>query len=235
MQFISIYVIVYLSRDRQENDRKEVTTLSVKADFGHTFQDRRTKRLGKLLEYDEKFRTYLLESPDGKTFNITSSQFKLNWEEVADTVKEELVKPEVEKAKVSKKRYSGKSEEEKEQLNKVLETFFLVALDYSKQFEEIEILYIVPQIKKRRFLIKIRHHTIFVVDMLLRRSVIRVWMKEHQSDIMSWTAKPLCLKQYPDYYTTLPMAIEFTLNDLQTVLDDLKPLLLNELTEREVK
>ena len=50
--------------------------------IGAIYEDQRTKKQGKLIERDEKYKTLLMESEDGKSFNITFGGFKSNWRKV---------------------------------------------------------------------------------------------------------------------------------------------------------
>lgn len=54
--------------------------------IGQIYEDRRTKKRGKLLERDEKYKTLLMESDDGKSFNITYGGFKSNWRKIDEEV-----------------------------------------------------------------------------------------------------------------------------------------------------
>jgi len=82
--------------------------------IGATYEDRRTKKKGKLIERDEKYKTLLMESSDGKSFNITFGSFKSNWRKVdepeqtveeamTEEVPEEQIKGTSEKAKSAEK------------------------------------------------------------------------------------------------------------------------------------
>lgn len=204
--------------------------MSVEANFGQRYADKRTHRSGILLEYDEKYKTYLLESQDGKAFNITSSQFKQNWEQTDEVVDVEPV--EAEPAKVGKTRYKGPPEEAKAELNKILETFFLVGKEYVDEFQN-EIITIKPEPYKRRFLMKVRHHTVFVVDCMLRQKNCRVWIRDYVSALMSWTVKPISIKRYSG--TNMNTTVEFPLENLKNVLDDLKAIVIQDMTEMEEK
>ena len=196
--------------------------------FGQLYEDKRTHRAGTIVEYDEKYKTYLLEAPDGKSFNITSSQFKSNWIPIEQP--QEILKPEVEEADVGKSPYKGPTKEKKDEVNKMLTSFLLIGSEYANSFDN-EIITAKPEIHKRRFLMKIRHHTVFIVDCMLRNKTCRVWMKEYASDLMSWTVKPLSMKRYPGYtHNTL---VEFPIDNLNEVLDDLRAIIIQELTETE--
>lgn len=198
--------------------------------FGQLYEDKRTHRAGTIVEYDDKYKTYLLESPDGKSFNITSSQFRLNWIPIEQP--KEIVKPEVPIAKQGKKGYSGPTKKQKDEVNDMLATFMLIGSKYADSYEN-EIVTVKPELYKRRFLMKVRHHTIFIVDCLLRTKTCRVWMKEYASDLMSWTVKPLSMKRYPTY--THNTTVEFPIDNLNEVLDDLRAIVIQEMTEMEEK
>ena len=77
--------------------------------IGATYEDRRTKKKGKLIERDEKYKTLLLESSDGKSFNITFGSFKSNWrkvdepEQTVEEAMEEIPEANIEPEKVEKK------------------------------------------------------------------------------------------------------------------------------------
>ena len=44
--------------------------------IGQIYEDRRTKKKGKLIERDEKYKTLLLETSEGKSFNVSYGGFK---------------------------------------------------------------------------------------------------------------------------------------------------------------
>lgn len=227
---VALQVRHVVKADITKNDKKGGKTVSVEVIFGQRYADRRTHRTGTLISYDDKYRTYLLESLDGKSFNITSSQFNKNWELTEEVVEVEPI--EVEQAEVSKARYTGPSEEKKEELNKTLETFYLVARNYVDEFQN-EIITIKPEPHKRRFLMKVRHRTVFIVDCLLRQKNCRVWLREYASDLMSWTVKPISIKRYAG--TNHNTTVEFPLENLNEVLDDLKAIVIQDMTEMEEK
>lgn len=74
--------------------------------IGQIYEDRRTKKCGKLIERDNKFKTLLMESEDGKSFNITFGGFKSNWRKVDEpeqTVEEAMQEVELTEEKPKKK------------------------------------------------------------------------------------------------------------------------------------
>lgn len=74
--------------------------------IGAIYEDRRTKKKGKLIERDEKYKTLLMEASDGKSFNITFGGFKSNWRKVDEpeqTVEEAMQEVELTEEKPKKK------------------------------------------------------------------------------------------------------------------------------------
>lgn len=61
------------------------------------YEDRRTKKVGTLLERDEKYKTLLFKSDDGKTFNVSYGGFKSNWRKTENlpTVEESMEEIEI--------------------------------------------------------------------------------------------------------------------------------------------
>ena len=206
----------------------------MEVEFGQTYEDMRTHRAGVLLEYDEKYKTYLLETLEGTSFNITSSQFNKNWRKIGVAyIRAPVVNTDIEVYEHNTKSgYKGKSEEDEQEVNKILETFMLSASTYADSFEN-PIISAKPEISKRRFKMKVRHHTVFIMDCLLRTKTCRVWIKEYASDLMSWTVKPLHMRNYVGYRHNI--TLEFPLEVMENVLDDLRGIVITEMTESEVK
>jgi len=112
--------------------------------IGQMYEDRRTKKRGKLVERDEKFKTLLLESDDGKSFNITFGGFKSNWRKVdepeqtveeamTETVPEEEIianEPVKSLKKLRPEKLNVKGAEGEELFNKMYEQF----QEYIKSF-----------------------------------------------------------------------------------------------------
>lgn len=203
---------------------------TIDATFGQTYEDRRTHRSGKLLEYNEKYKTYLLESSDGKTFNITSAQFKNNWRLVEKEEVQEIVEPEVEEVEVKKATYSGPTEETKKELNEFLTSTLLLSSKYADSFNN-EIITSKIELAKRRFKIKVRNVVVYDVDILLHKHICRVWLNEYDNKRVSWTNKPIVVKKYP--YPRRCYTSEFEANKLPEVLEDLRGLVIDKMAEIE--
>lgn len=199
--------------------------------FGKLYEDRRTHRSGKLLDYAEKYKTYLLETSDGKSFNVTSAQFKNNWRMIEQEEVQEQIKPEVEIAEVkSGTTYKGKSEEEKKELNDLFSSSTIYINEYVQGFKNPHIQMNIRQpISKNTLRVRIDHWIVFDVQVMVKSKKCRIWLGEYAFNSTSWTVKPLAMKQYPG--TNKNYTVEFSLEDLPTVLDDLKPAVLDKLAE----
>lgn len=204
--------------------------MSTEVNFGQTYEDRRTHRSGKLLEFNEKFKTYLLESSDGKTFNITSAQFKNNWRIIEQEEVQEIVEPEVEEVEVKESNYKGPSEEKQRELNDLLVNTLLLGSKYADSFGN-EIITAKIEPNKRHFKIKVRSTIVFEVTILLHKNICRVWLNEYDNKRVSWTNKPICNKKYP--YPRRCYTSDFDVHKLPEVLDDLKGIVLDKLVEIE--
>ena len=95
--------------------------------IGSMYEDRRTKKKGKLLERDNKFKTLLMESEDGKSFNITFGGFKSNWrkidepEQTVEEAMEEKIPEEQITVKKPKEKKPVKKSEKKSVKKKVVD------------------------------------------------------------------------------------------------------------------
>lgn len=52
--------------------------------IGQMYENRKTGKFGTLVEINEKYKTLLMESPDGGTFNISFASLKSNWRKAKD-------------------------------------------------------------------------------------------------------------------------------------------------------
>ena len=198
--------------------------------FGQTYEDRRTHRSGKLLEFNEKFKTYLLESSDGKTFNITSAQFKNNWRMIEQEEVQEIVEPEVEEVETREPTYTGPTEEQKKELDDFLANALLLGSNYADSFDN-EVVTAKVEPNKRIFRIKVKSTVVFDMTILLHKHLCRVWLDEYDNKRISWTNKPISVKKYPDIRRCY--ASEFEANKLPEVLEDLKPIVIDKMVEIE--
>lgn len=204
--------------------------------FGMTYEDKRTHRSGVLISYSDKYKTYLMESSDGKSFNVTSSQFKVNWRLVETAEVKEEVKPEVETVKVEPAKvksgttYKGPTEEQKKELDNVFAEAVLLGQKFISSFENDALaLKIVPT--KNMFRLRIGYNIVTDIYILVKFHKIRVWFNETDcnSFLSSCSIKPISTKQYP--YTGRCYAVEFDVADLSTVLEDLRVIVLDNLVK----
>ena len=145
---------------------------------GHIYEDRRTKKKGKLIERDEKYKTLLLETSDGKSFNVSYGGFKSNWRSVdehVETVEEAMEEIEIpEQPKKEKVEKPVKKRKERE-LNPGFESAILKMMDYAKTFNNPDIIIDVDA-KKHKILFKINStkHKLFNVNYQVRKDRFQI-------------------------------------------------------------
>ena len=194
------------------------TVKTVPVNFGKTYEDKRTHRQGKLLEYNEKFKTYLLESSNGQTFNVSSSQFNINWIEIAE--------PRV----VNREQANESIKEKSKELNQKFVDLVLIASKFVDKFNNHDVT--VKAIHdKYRLKFFIRTHVVFDMDIRLRNGFCRVWLNAVDNDAMTWTATPLSVKYYEN--SCRNYITEFELDQFDTVLNDLSILIVDRLNKEE--
>lgn len=144
--------------------------------IGQIYEDRRTKKRGKLIERDDKYKTLLLESEDGKSFNISFGGFKSNWrsvDEPIETLEEAMQEveipeePEVKPVKQKKER----------NISEGLESAVLKLLEYVKSFSNSSLKTgTIP--KKRMVFVKTLRRRLFIVTYLTRTKKYKIYVPE---------------------------------------------------------
>jgi hypothetical protein len=205
--------------------------------FGMTYEDKRTHRSGVLISYSDKYKTYLMESSDGKSFNVTSSQFKVNWRLVETAEVKEEVKPEVKTVKVEPAKvksgttYKGPTEEQKKELNDLYTEAVKLGQKFIESFDNDALaLKLVPA--KNTFKIRIDKHIVLDVQIMVKKSRFRLWM--YEEDFMDFInddckAYALNIKQYP--YEGRCFTAEFDIKRLEDVLEYLRNVVIVNLAE----
>lgn len=152
--------------------------------IGQIYEDRRTHKKGKLLERDEKYKTLLMESDDGKSFNITYGGFKSNWRKVDEevpTIEEAMQEVEVPVIASEKPVIEAvpkvKKQRKEHEVSKGFETATLKLLEYVKSFNNKDITSKVTP-EKRRIAVKCRSKRAFVVAHLVRFGKYQVCVAE---------------------------------------------------------
>lgn len=195
-------------------------TLNV--EFGKVYEDHRTHRSGKVLEYDEKYKTFLLESSDGNTFNVTSSQFKINWI-LSDTPDVDTTTDKIEK-EAPKKADKGLKED--------FVQLILVASNFADSFKS-EYVTIKPDARKSKFKLFVGKRVVFDCDLRLSTNSCRVWLDDYSNNAVSWTNKPTATKFYPNI--TRNYITEFSLENYSDVLNDLSVIVIERLQNYKTK
>ena len=201
--------------------------------FTKTYEDKRTHRSGKLLEYNEKYKTYLLESSDGKTFNVTSSQFKINWRMIEESEVQAEIKPEQPEKVVSKPKKAvvqkRKSVDSKE-LNQTYTDTTLALSKYAGSFQN-DLIAVALMPHKRICKFKVDYNILFELQVLLRSDRFRLWVKDNIFDrlIADCSIEPVATKQFncPGRNYTA----DYNLSDLEAVLDDVRTIVLDAIVK----
>jgi len=158
--------------------------------IGQMYEDRRTKKRGKLIERDNKFKTLLMESKDGKSFNITFGGFKSNWRKIDESIQtveeamqeevpEEQISLQTKEAPVKKNKTKTKTRKPQapRQINIVLEETMLHILDYAKSFNSTKISTGIEP-KKRNIRLKVDNTRMFILTYMARRDKFMVCLHE---------------------------------------------------------
>lgn len=143
--------------------------------IGQMYEDRRTKKKGKLLERDEKYKTLLMETPDGKSFNVSFGSFKSNWRSCEEEVIIEepvIEEPEEVPEEKPKKKYK------EQQVKPGYEDATLRLLDYAKSFNDSSVI-LKAAPAKRRLTIKADNRRMFILTYLTRSDSFSVCVTEN--------------------------------------------------------
>ena len=149
--------------------------------IGQMYEDRRTKKQGKIVQRDEKFKTLLMESPDGKSFNVSFGGFKSNWRKVDEpevTLEEAMEEvPIPENPQPVKKSEKKKKQQMPRNVSKGLEETTFKMLDYVKSFNNADLSSkLTPN--KRRITLKLNGRRIFLVSLLVRNNQFMICVDE---------------------------------------------------------
>ena len=209
--------------------------------IGATYEDRRTKKQGKLIERDEKFKTLLMESEDGKSFNITFGGFKSNWRKVdePEPTIEEAMQEEVPEEQISlqkkeepikkKKQVKRTIELAENDVNPVFEDAVILLSEYGKSFNSANLL-VRPQISRELIAVNIKGRKFIEVFRKPRTSHYTIACKEPMAKFAGDIDYANSLKFYP---TRKPLNYAFKVDvaDFGTFLNDLRPIIIDMLSE----
>ena len=155
--------------------------------IGQIYEDRRTKKQGKLIERDDKYKTLLLESTDGKSFNVSYGGFKSNWRSVSEPVEtleeamQEVEIPEKPEVIKSEPKSEPVKKEKKKQVERSIsegyESASLLILDYAKSFHNPNITSDVEP-NKRSVSVKVGNVRMFLIVYKVRTKLYQVYSDE---------------------------------------------------------
>ena len=157
--------------------------------IGQMYEDRRTKKKGKLIERDEKYKTLLLESEDGKSFNVSYGGFKGNWrsvDEPVETIEEAMQEVDTSKEDIPEQTTEEKKEEKpakivkkraERNISEGYESAYHRVSEYAKSFNNPALIVdVLPN--KRKVLLKFNNRKIFIINYLTRSDEYRVCVSE---------------------------------------------------------
>lgn len=213
-------------------------------EIGAIYEDRRTKKQGKLLERDNKFKTLLMEASDGKSFNITFGGFKSNWRKVDEpeqTVEEAMqeevpeeqitiktpVKKQV-KTKVVKKKSAKKVKDD--DVNPAFAEAIRVLVEYVGTFNSDK-LNVSPKFDRDFIAVKIGIYKFIEVFRRPRTDHYTIACKEDVAQMVN----DLKYIHGVNYYKTrkpLNYAFNVNIDDFDTFLEDFRPFVVEVLSTK---
>ena len=213
--------------------------------IGSMYEDRRTKKKGKLLERDNKFKTLLMESEDGKSFNITFGGFKSNWrkidepEQTVEEAMEEKIPEEQITVKKPKEKKPVKKSEKKSvkkkvvdaEINEGLENATTSLAEFVQSFENPRLrLRTVLEKKSNALILDDRKQFELVYSRMKNR--FSVCMTEKIAQLLS--KKPYASKiVFHEKWITTKYAFFMSADYLPDFLDDMKEIIATFMCEEE--
>ena len=193
--------------------------------IGQIYEDRRTKKQGKLVERDEKYKTLLLETSDGKSFNVSFGGFKSNWRSVDEHIEtieeamEEVEIPEKPSKKVKKQVKKEEPVEEapvkkerKKQAERNISAGYEASvhkmMEYAKSFSNPTILIdVVPE--KRKIILKAGSKKVFNLNYHTRTNNFKACVQEKHITLLKDEPYVQTIKYHETWVNT---RYEFTLD-----------------------
>lgn len=210
--------------------------------IGQIYEDRRTKKKGKLIERDNKFKTLLMESEDGKSFNITFGGFKSNWRKVDEPEQtvEEAMQEEVPEEQITVKtpvkrksanhsvKKKPKTTIQKDDVNPAFEEAIKVLVNYVDTFNSDK-LNVSPKFDRDFIAVKIGLRKFIEVFRRQRTDHYTIACKEDVAKMVN----NLKYVHGVNYYKTrkpLNYAFNVSIDDFDTFLEDFRPFVVNMLS-----
>lgn len=210
--------------------------------IGQMYEDRRTKKRGKLIERDNKFKTLLMESEDGKSFNITFGGFKSNWRKVDEPEQtvEEAMQEEVPEEQITvetpvrlpvKKNVVKKKSTKKvksDSVNPAFEEAIKVLVDYVDTFNSDK-LNVNPKFDRDFIAVKIGIYKFIEVFRRPRTDHYTIACKE---DVAQMVAGLKYINGVNYYKTRKPLnyAFNVSVDDFDKFLEDFRPFIVEVLS-----
>ena len=210
--------------------------------IGQIYEDRRTKKQGKLIDRDEKFKTLLMESSDGKSFNISFGGFKSNWRKVDEPV--QTIEEAMEEAKIPnevadvistdlapkpRKKYKKKPKPESG-ICIALEDAIKSMVEYLDSFNSNK-LSLDPKFDRELVTVKVGRCKLMEV---FHKPTTKYFTIACKDDIAKVANKQIYINGVNYYETRKPLNYAFRVSDdnFNKFLNDLRPLIVDILSER---
>ena len=198
--------------------------------IGQIYEDRRTHKKGKLLERDEKYKTLLMESYDGKSFNITYGGFKSNWRKVDEevpTIEEAMqevevpVEPVKEESQEVKPVVKKKQKRKEREVSKGFETATLKLLEYVNSFNSPKTnANVIPS--KRNLVFRVSGHRITILTYLARKDSFRACVYEDVF-LLFKDKDYISTGMFNENWQSMKYSFVFSSSDLDRFFEDLRP------------
>lgn len=208
--------------------------------IGQIYEDRRTKKRGRIVERDEKFKTLLMESDDGKSFNITFGSFKSNWRKLdepeqtvedamEEVIPEEQITVETPVKFVEKKPKKSVSITNDEAISSALEEAVKVLVNYVSSFNS-DVMQINPQFNRELISIKIEGRKFIEVFRKKNTKYYTIACKEYVANAITNFECISNLKYYP---TRKPLNYAFRVNVgvFEEFLESFRSVIVNMLSD----
>lgn len=208
---------------------------------GQKYEDRRTKRVGTLMSRDEKYKTLLMQTDEGKTFNISYSTFKSNWRSCSEpvtTVEQAMEEIEIPDANIStsnvtedlpvEEQSKPKRVRVERNIGAVFTDYAEVVMKYAESFYN-PLVSIKVEVNKRTYLLKYKGRTLMNISALCRAGKYSLWISEPDYKNVKFTEAPLNVLPYTGFLRCI--RIDVPAEKLLQYLEDLKPVMIEHIVD----
>lgn len=224
--------------------------------IGQMYEDRRTKKCGKLISRDEKCKTMMFEAPDGKCFISSYSSFKSNMRKKIEN-EEEVIKEAYEDALVQEdilsstddsvaveEDISTESEEvelaepvhrkahKPHRVSEITENVTLKLLDFAKSFNNPRVNLTVRTAKRLNMLF-VDKRAVFDLYPVNRKNQFKCFIKEDVYRDTDWDLEFVEVFRHPTY--SKPICVYGNYADFDKFLEKLRPYVIERLSDEIIE